>query len=59
MSNLPDDIPVVDHEELIDHIEDELIKAGYAPEREAIVAVLEAEQDFLMRKGILYEVDDE
>ncbi len=52
------DIQIIDFEEMLSFIEQRLADAGKKVEREAIITILQAEEAFLMEKGVLQELDE-
>lgn len=53
----PQEVQVLDFEELLTFIEHRLTNAGMTVSRDAIITILEAEEAFLMEKGVLEEIE--
>lgn len=51
------EVQVLDFEELLAFIEQRLESAGMKVGREEIMAILQAEEAFLVEKGVLLELD--
>lgn len=52
------DVQIVDFEEMLRFIESRLASAGTYVKREAIITILQAEEAFLLEKGILQEYSE-
>jgi hypothetical protein len=52
------EIQVLDFEELLAFIEKRLATAGMNVGRDEIITILQAEEAFLMEKGVLVEIDE-
>ncbi len=52
-----EEVKVLDFEELLVYIETRLERAGMKVDRAAIVEVLQAEEAFLVEKGVLIEAE--
>ncbi|WP_134687315.1 hypothetical protein [Brevibacillus migulae] len=52
------EVQVLDFEELLVFIEKRLESAGMKASRDVIVTILQAEEAFLMEKGVLVEIDE-
>lgn len=53
------EIQIIDFEEMLSYIEQRLAEAGKTNvDREAIITILQAEESFLMEKGVLQELDE-
>jgi hypothetical protein len=50
-----EEIQILDFEEMLSFIEKRLGEAGMSVERNAIIAILQAEEAFLLEKGVLQE----
>lgn len=53
----PQEVKVLDFEELLTFIELRLAGAGMSASREVIMKILEAEEAFLLEKGVLEEIE--
>jgi hypothetical protein len=53
-----EEIQILDFEELLGFIEQRLAEAGMSVERNAIIAILQAEEAFLLEKGVLQELQE-
>jgi hypothetical protein len=53
-----EDIQILDFEELLGFIEQRLADAGMRVERNAIITILQAEEAFLLEKGVLQELSE-
>ncbi|CAJ1002589.1 MULTISPECIES: hypothetical protein [Bacillales] len=51
-------VQILDFEELLRYIERRLAESGKYVQRDAIIAILQAEEAFLMEKGVLQEVKE-
>ncbi|MFI8712621.1 hypothetical protein [Brevibacillus brevis] len=51
-------VQIIDFEELLRAIESRLASAGMYVKREAIVTILQAEEAFLLEKGVLEEYSE-
>ncbi|GED29181.1 MULTISPECIES: hypothetical protein [Brevibacillus] len=56
MSN--QEVQVIDFEEMLRFIEKRLASAGTYVKREAIITILQAEEAFLLEKGVLEEYNE-
>ncbi|WP_139488770.1 hypothetical protein [Brevibacillus dissolubilis] len=58
MANTPDnkDVQVVDFEEMLQFVEARLAKAGMKVGRDEIITIIQAEEAFLIEKGIIEEL---
>ncbi len=54
----PQEVQVLDFDELLRFIEKRLETAGMKVGRDEIVTILQAEEAFLMEKGVLVELDE-
>jgi hypothetical protein len=52
------EVKIIDFEEMLRFIESRLASAGLYAKREAIIAVLQAEEAFLLEKGVLEEYNE-
>lgn len=52
------EVQIIDFEELLRAIESRLASAGLYVKREAIVTILQAEEAFLLEKGVLQEYSE-
>ncbi|HZG18170.1 MAG TPA: hypothetical protein VE710_24650 [Candidatus Bathyarchaeia archaeon] len=52
------EVQVLDFEELLVFIEKRLESAGMKAGRDVIVTILQAEEAFLMEKGVLVEIEE-
>lgn len=52
------EVQIIDFEELLRFIESRLASAGMLVKREAIITILQAEEAFLLEKGILQEYSE-
>lgn len=52
------EVQVIDFEEMMRFIESRLASAGLYVKREAIIAILQAEEAFLLEKGVLEEYSE-
>jgi hypothetical protein len=50
-----EEIQILDFEEMLSFIEKRLAEAGLSVERNAIITILQAEEAFLLEKGVLQE----
>ncbi|MGZ0049597.1 hypothetical protein [Brevibacillus gelatini] len=53
-----EEVQVIDFEEMLRSIESRLASAGMYVKREAIIAILQAEEAFLLEKGVLQEYSE-
>jgi len=53
-----DEVQILDFDELLSFIEKRLANAGMNVERDAIITILEAEEAFLMEKGVLEPLEE-
>lgn len=51
-------VQIIDFEEMLRFIESRLASAGLYAKRDAIIAILQAEEAFLMEKGVLQEYSE-
>jgi hypothetical protein len=56
MSN--QEVQIIDFEEMLRFIESRLASAGLYAKRDAIIAILQAEEAFLLEKGVLEEYNE-
>lgn len=49
------DVQIIDFEEMLRFIEKRLASAGQYVQRDAIITILQAEEAFLLEKGVLQE----
>lgn len=54
----PQEVQVLDFDELLRFIEKRLETAGMKVGRDEIVTILQAEEAFLVEKGVLVEIDE-
>ncbi|MFP3391255.1 hypothetical protein [Brevibacillus sp. SIMBA_040] len=52
------EVQIIDFEEMLRFIESRLASAGMLVKREAIITILQAEEAFLMEKGVLQEYSE-
>lgn len=52
------DVQIVDFEELLQYIEQRLAKAQMKVGRDEIITILQAEEAFLMEKGLIEELTE-
>ncbi|CAM5789106.1 MULTISPECIES: hypothetical protein [Brevibacillus] len=52
------DIQIIDFEEMLRFVERRLAEAGKYVQRDAIIMILQAEEAFLMEKGVIQEVKE-
>lgn len=52
------EVQIIDFEEMLRFIESRLASAGLYAKRDAIIAILQAEEAFLMEKGVLQEYNE-
>ncbi|MGO0061545.1 hypothetical protein ACTID9_16235 [Brevibacillus fluminis] len=52
------EVQILDFEELLRFIENKLAAAGKKVGRDEIMLILQAQDDFLMEKGVLEEIDE-
>lgn len=53
-----DEVQILDFDELLAFIEKRLANAGMSVDRDAIITILEAEEAFLMEKGVLEPLEE-
>jgi hypothetical protein len=53
-----EEVQIIDFEELLRSIESRLASAGMYVQREAIITILQAEEAFLLEKGVLQEYSE-
>ena len=60
MSNKPfeEEVTILDFEELLVFIEARLAAAGQSVGRDEITLILQAQEDFLVEKGVLQELEN-
>jgi hypothetical protein len=52
------EVQIIDFEEMLSFIEQRLAQAGKKVDRESIITILQAEEAFLMEKGVLQELEE-
>ncbi|KNB70243.1 hypothetical protein [Brevibacillus reuszeri] len=52
------EVQIIDFEEMLRFIESRLASAGMLVKRDAIITILQAEEAFLMEKGVLQEYSE-